>query len=735
MHDKKDLAIHRYYISRGWRIIPVPLGQKSPIISGWQNLRIDESDLPKYFEGESNIGLLLGEVSGGLIDVDLDCEEALRLAPSYLPNTDLVHGRSSKPNSHWYYKVKSPLKYQKFTDSDSPDPKQSTIVEIRTGPGHQTIVPPSIHPSGEQLYWSRSGEPSLVDAKELEQAVAKLAACALIARHWPEQGTRQEAALALAGLLLGKEMPEDDVITFVRSAAHAAGDDEISKRISAVYSTAAKLQSGENVTGGPTLSQLLTGDGKKVIAKVCEWLELDNGSNSARYPLTDMGNAELLVYQHGHELHYCHTSGKWYTWDGARWKADDTGEIDRKAKETAKHLYVEASKQSNKAYLNHARQSQSYNRIKAMIKLAESDVRIAINNKSLDRNPWLFNGLNGTIDLHTGKLRAHDPTDLITKLAPVQFDPAAVCPTWLNFLDRIMARNEILIGYLQRAVGYALTGDTREQVLFLFYGTGANGKSTFINTILKMLGDYAKQAAPNLLNEKRVQSHPTEIADLEGCRFISSTDCEHRNGFAEALIKQLTGGERLKGRLMRQDFGECEATQKFFIAVNNKPSIKGTDDGIWRRIKTIPFTVTIPESERDKTLREKLLAEFPGILNWALQGCLEWQREGLGTPEEVTEATNEYRHDEDSLRDFLEECCATNENATEKCQRVYQAYSAWCEENGERPMSKNSLSKELKQRGFQSERGTGGYYYWVGLELKVPVSGEEVKFSEANRGL
>jgi putative DNA primase/helicase len=524
----------------------------------------------------------------------------------------------------------------------------------------------------------------------------------------------------------------DEVVTFVESAARAGRDDEIWKRKSAVYNTAAKLESGENVTGGPRLAQLLTGDGKKVVAKVCEWLELDSGFNSVLYPLTDMGNAKLLVDRHGYELHYCHTSGKWLIWDCTRWKADDTGEIYRRAKETVEHLWVEASKQSADA-LKQALRSQSNNRIKAMTNLAESDARIATNNKSFDKNPWLLNILNGTIDLHTGKLRPHDPNDLITKSAPVEFDPAAVCPIWLKFLDRIMAGNDNLIGYLQRAVGYALTGDISEHVLFLLYGTGQNGKSTFLNLLLKMLGDYAKQAAPNLLIEKHFESHPTEIADLEGCRLVSSIDCEHRRGFDESLVKQLTGGDRLKARFMRQDFFEFDPTQKFFIAVNNKPSIKGTDYGIWRRIKTIPFTITIPESERDKTLPEKLLAEFPGILNWAIQGCLEWQREGLGTPDEVTKATNEYREDMDSLGDFLEECCVVHENARQQVKEVYQAYSDWCHQNGEHPMNSRNLSKELKQRGFQSERGTGGYYYWLGLGLKMPISGEEVKLSEAAR--
>jgi putative DNA primase/helicase len=364
-----------------------------------------------------------------------------------------------------------------------------------------------------------------------------------------------------------------------------------------------------------------------------------------------------------------------------------------------------------------------------MIKLAENDARIAMNNKSLDKDHWLLNVVNGTIDLHTGELQSHNPNDLITKLAPVEFDPAASCPTWLSFLDRIVAGNDNLIGYLQRAVGYALTGDISEHVLFLFYGTGQNGKSTFLNLLLKMLGDYAKQAAPNLLIEKHFESHPTEIADLEGCRLVSSVDCEHRKGFAESLVKQLTGGDRIKARFMRQDFFEFEPTQKHFVAVNNKPSIKGTDIGIWRRIKTVPFTITIPESERDKTLPDKLLAELPGILNWAIQGCLEWQRADLGTPDEVVNATNEYRHDEDSLRNFLEECCVVNENAKVQLKEVYQAYSEWCRQNGEFQMKARDFSKELKRRGFQSHRGTGGYYYWLGFGLNILTA--EVKLSES----
>lgn len=284
-----------------------------------------------------------------------------------------------------------------------------------------------------------------------------------------------------------------------------------------------------------------------------------------------------------------------------------------------------------------------------MVTLAESEPGIPVLPGELDRDPWLLNVKNGTVDLRTGELRPHKRDDLITKIVPVEYDSEASCPTWLAFLNRIMDGNERLIAFLQRAAGYSLTASTQEQCFFLLYGTGANGKSVFLTTLLAVMGDYGIQAAPDLLLAKSGESHPTEVADLFGARLVVATETEAGRRLAENLVKQHTSGDRLKARFMRQDFFEFEATFKIWLATNNKPIVKGTDYAIWRRIKLIPFTVTIPPEERDKSLPAKLRQELHGILAWAVQICLEWQKYGLNEPQEVTAATCAYRDEQDIL--------------------------------------------------------------------------------------
>ncbi|WP_338819594.1 hypothetical protein MTCOM_10940 [Moorella thermoacetica] len=451
--------------------------------------------------------------------------------------------------------------------------------------------------------------------------------------------------------------------------------------------------------------------------------------DEAREHLTDLGNARRLIKQHGENLHYCHPWGKWLVWDGKRWKKDETGAVLRLAKDTARSIYAEAAEEPEEAIrkkiADHARKSESALRIKAMVTLAESEPGIPVLPRELDRNPWLLNVQNGTIDLRTGELWPHKREDLITKIVPVEYDSEAGCPTWLAFLDRIMAGNERLIAFLQRAAGYSLTASTQEQCFFLLHGTGANGKSVFLTTLLAVMGDYGIQAAPDLLLAKSGESHPTEVADLFGARLVVATETEAGRRLAENLVKQLTGGDRLKARFMRQDFFEFEATHKIWLATNNKPIVKGTDYAIWRRIKLIPFTVTIPTKEQDKSLPAKLRQELPGILAWAVKGCLEWQKRGLDEPQEVIAATAAYRDEQDILGSFITDCCVVNPLAKVTAKNLYKAYVDWCEENGEYPQSQRNFGMRLTERGFTSQRGTAGRHFWQGIGLRSDLEGAQ----------
>jgi putative DNA primase/helicase len=438
-------------------------------------------------------------------------------------------------------------------------------------------------------------------------------------------------------------------------------------------------------------------------------------------PTTDLGNAERLVGRHGHDLVHVYGLG-WHVWTSQLWERDEIGQVERRAKETVRSIYEEAAHvaqdEKRKTLAKWAKQSESVSRLGAMIALARSEPGIPLKADQLDADLWLLNVQNGTLDLRTGDPRPHDRSDLITKLAPVAYDPDAETPAWENFLGRILP-NAAVRKFLQRYAGHSLTADVSEQILLFLYGTGANGKSNLLNTLLEMMGTYAQQAAPELLTIKR-GAHPTELADLQGARFVASVEVEEGMRLAESLVKQMTGGDRIKARYMRQDFFEFDPTHKIWLAANHKPVVRGTDHAIWRRIKLVPFEVTIPEPERDPNLPEKLRAELPGILAWAVRGCLDWQREGLDEPEEIRAATEEYREDMDPLQEFFEEWCLFREDYWTASADIRGAYQDWAQKAGERPLDWHMVAARLKERGCREKRRHQGRG-WQWIELYNPI--------------
>jgi putative DNA primase/helicase len=449
---------------------------------------------------------------------------------------------------------------------------------------------------------------------------------------------------------------------------------------------------------------------------------------------TDLGNARRLLALHGHDLRYVPQWGTWLAWDGRRWKIDIDGEAHRRAKHTVRWIYEQAlplESEARKRQMAWALKSESARAIEDMLRQARTEPGVPVEPRQLDARPWLLNCLNGTLDLQTGELAPHARGHMLTKLAPVEYSPDAEAPIWQSFLERVTASNAELIDYLQRTAGYTLTGDVGEQALFFLYGGGSNGKSTYWGTLMALLGDdYATKAASSLLIQGRHDEHPTGLADLFGVRLAVASEVDEGRRLAEALVKDLTGGDAVKARRMHKDFFQFRPTHKLYIAANHKPVVKGTDDAMWRRIRLIPFEVTIPAEERDGALPAKLLEELPGILAWAVRGCLEWQRQGLAAPDAVSTASAAYRDDMDLVGAFIDDRCVREGWAMATATELYAAYKDWCVENGERELPQKVFGGRLTDRGYSRTRNTHSKRWeWSGIALATlathrdPVSG------------
>lgn len=441
------------------------------------------------------------------------------------------------------------------------------------------------------------------------------------------------------------------------------------------------------------------------------------------YTFDDMGNAERFVDLFGENVRYCYTEKKWYFYNSMRWSVDNLGVILRMAdkcveamKAEAK-LYLQADEESGgdmaKAFEKHMKSSRSNKSKKAM--LNEIEHHLPILPLQMDRYKMALNTPSGIINLKNGDVKAHNPEYYFTKITSVDCAEAADCPRWLAFLDDIFAGDKDLIRYIQKAVGYSLTGSTAEQCAFFLYGTGRNGKSTFIDVIRDVFGDYAANIQPETIMVKSSQSNAinSDIARLKGARLVTSVEPNEGVRLNEGLLKQLTGDDTVTARKLYSEEFEFKPEFKLWMATNHKPIIRGTDTGIWRRIHMIPFDVQIPEDKVDKNLTHKLKAEMTAIFKWCIDGCLMWQREGLQMPVAVLKSVREYRREMDVISAFIEDKC-TLEGAVQ-ASTLYAAYVSWADSNNEYCMSNTKFSTELAKR-FEKVRGKN-YNFFNGISL------------------
>lgn len=463
-------------------------------------------------------------------------------------------------------------------------------------------------------------------------------------------------------------------------------------------------------------------------------LEFTQPDEALHPNLTDMGNAERFKQQYGTIIHYSYERKRWLCWARTHWEWDGTGRVESLAKMTVRGIYQEAAleddDQQRRGLVKHGMRSEADHRVTSMISLAQSEPEIPVKLIDLDKNGWLFNVANGTIDLRTGELLPHNRKDLLTIMVPIEYQPEATSLLWLKFLDRVTDGNTELQTYLQRAVGYSLTADTKAQVVFFLYGLGNNGKSTFLTTVRKLMGEYGARANSDLfmLKDKNTGGPKEALANLRGKRFVAASELEDGRRLAVGVIKDTTGGETIKADRKYEHEEEFPPTHKLWLTGNHKPVIPDTTLSIWRRVKLIPFTVTIPPEETDLELPQKLEAELPGILAWAVKGCLDWQRYSLSEPRIVTDATAAYRHEQDILGDFIEDCCIIEPMALVPKSELKESYLKWCQDNSMEPVSQHTFRNSIVEKGITDHKGTAGKRFWRGIHIKD--SGNSGKVAE-----
>lgn len=468
-----------------------------------------------------------------------------------------------------------------------------------------------------------------------------------------------------------------------------------------------------------------------------------NDSSPDNLPrLTDAGNAERFAINYGDKVRYDHRHGRWLVWKGHRWQSDADGAVRRFSLKNARSLRTIIDSLTNtKDKLETARfaiLSESSGKIEATLNIARNIKPVADEGINWDLNPILLAVKNGVIDLTTGQLRDGKPDDRITQVADVVFDSVASSPQWNKFLTEIFQDDKELITYIQKCLGYTLTGLTSEQVLFICFGQGSNGKSVFFKIIQDILGDYAHNAPASLFQKGNSNSIPNDVAATESKRFIVSSETLTTSRLNEQRLKSWTGGDKQTARFLNREFFTFEPTAKPWLFVNHKPVVDDDSYGFWRRVRVISFNKIFTASEQDHDLSNKLRGEKSGILNWLIEGCLLWLKEGLEpTPKSVTEATEAYQQDSDLMAEFISDTCKLHPDLKVKAADIYKSYTTWSDEQGLQKydvLTRTAFGRRLADKFAKKRDMTGVFYYGISLRSNPNYVGLEESTEAKNEG-
>ncbi|MGZ6305415.1 MAG: phage/plasmid primase, P4 family [Ktedonobacterales bacterium] len=617
-------------------------------------------------------------------------------------------------------------------------------VDVR-GTGGQFVAPPSKHTTkeGVRYRWLNELEPAELPAWLL----ADLLKLSERGAHNDDGTPRQRSRLSelLANPPRGVDSYRNQWLFDV--AAHHAGMHEQREDLyqQLCWDAVAKLDYG---TPGDDFTDE---EARRTIQSAWDTHvrnRMDEMANpSETEPLTDVGNARRFAVQHHDEMRYVTDAADWISWDGTRWKPDEALKAHALAKETARGIYDEAQglgDDARKAHASWAKVSQSRQKVEAMVALARSEEQLQVHSTALDIDPWALNVANGTVDLRTGKLRPHQRGDMLTKLTPVAYDEDATCPRWEQFLREVCVTadqqtDDELITFLWRALGYTLTGRVDERAVFILHGDGRNGKGTSVAIITELLGDYACTLDPSSLmtaTRRKGNGANPDLVALRGARFAAASEGEADDKLAAALVKRLAGGnDKITARELYKGQVTFMPTHKLWLATNRKPAVDASDPAVWARLHLVPFLRNLTRAEEDHELEAKLRAELPGILAWAVRGCLEWQRVGLGESRAVTEATDAYRDEMRPLAEFLNDAMEPASTPAEESSKteVQQVYVRWCQQNGYESLLPHVFPEAMRRSGAKDAKRAKGRRTWAGLKLRTDAVSIETGAAELEK--
>lgn len=764
-------AFAAYALEHGWLL--TPLAGKHPTLSGWESAPAPSPAVVEAWTRRGNVGLRTGAASGVVV-VDVDSAKGGAI-PEALATVTTPTVLTGGGGFHLYFACPE----GGLRNSAG---RLGHAVDVR-GDGGQVVTPGGVHPETGRVYeWAPGLSAAEVALAELPadvvevlrrpraRAIAKprvapepsrpasTATSWAVTRYgeralWDEceavrraaPGTRNDrlnrAAFACGQLLAGGHLSDEAfVVSQLEAAAHEAGleDHEVGPTIRS--GLAGGLVAPRTTMPDPRASLPATGSRTPPPSSrgaTREPGEDDDAGDDdvvahADYHLTDLGNAQRLANAAGHDLRHAEGFG-WLRWDGLRWeRVEDGKHVARLAHDVTERIITEAGGIADPEVAKKVRgwglRSQSAQRLSAMVNLAATLSPIAAQAQDFDGQgqQWRVVTLNGTLDLGTGVIRPSERGDLVTRRVAVRYDPDAPCPLWESFLLRIFDGDRDLIDWLQRACGYTLTGSTREQVMFLCYGAlGQNGKSTFLGTVRYVMGELARHADFGSFLARSGQGlggqARGDLARLTGARLVTAVEPDEWARFSESTVKAITGGDPITARFMYEREFEYVPTFKLWMAANHKPRVSGTDLAFWRRMRLVPFLVRIPAEERDRDLEAKLREEAVGIFAWIVRGAREWLDRGLDAPEKVDAATREYREENDLVGQFIGETCDEGETCWVNATRLYRAFKAWQEEQGEAVWSQTRFGRAMAEKGYKRERTASSTRetVYLGLDLRL----------------